>query len=76
MLEAQMYCLIMFTCNGLLVYWATRTAMLLNGPEKRTEQTLEKDLWSGRQILIGIRHLLCLPRIWPGNSARRKLDTI
>ena len=44
MLEAPMYCLIMFTCNGLLVYWATRTAMLLNGPEKRTEQTLEKDL--------------------------------
>ena len=61
MLEAPMYCLIMFTCNGLLVYWATRTAMLLNGPEKRIEQTLEKDLWSGRQILIGIRQLLMPP---------------
>ena len=61
MLEAPMYCLIMFTCNGLLVYWATRTAMLLNGPEKRIEQTLEKDSWSGRQILIGIRQLLMPP---------------
>jgi hypothetical protein len=56
-----MYCLVMFFCNGLLVYWATRTALLLHGPEERIERTLEKDLWSGRQALIGIRRLLMPP---------------
>jgi hypothetical protein len=56
-----MYCVVMFFCNGLLVYWATRTALLMHGPEERIERTLKKDLWSGRQILAGIWQLLMPP---------------
>jgi len=46
---------IIFVCSGLLVYWFSRTLLLLRRSEAETDEILESDLWWGRRLLLGIR---------------------
>ena len=46
---------IIFVSSGLLVYWSSRTLLLLNGSEAETDEILESDLWWGRRLLLGLR---------------------
>ena len=43
--------LLIFVCSGLLVYWVSRTFLLLNGSKEEIDDTLESDLlWSRRML--------------------------
>ena len=57
---------IIFVCTGLLVYWVTRTALLLRGSEEEINGTLESDLWWGRRVLLGLRSLFVPPTQFAG----------
>ena len=57
---------IIFVCTGLLVYWVTRTALLLRGSEEEINGTLKSDLWWGRRVLLGLRSLFVPPTQFAG----------
>jgi len=53
---------IIFFCTGLLIYWTSRTRILLHGSPAAIEATLESDLLRGRRFLSGLRALV-LPTV-------------
>jgi hypothetical protein len=53
--------LILFVSTGLLVYWVARTVLLLHGPKKAIDETLDCDLWWGRRLLLGLRNMFLPP---------------
>ena len=50
-----------FICTGLLVYWISRTLLLLKGCEEEIDDTLESDLWRGRRLLLWLRTMFVPP---------------
>ena len=46
--------LIVFVCSGLLVYWAARTLLLLQGSSEAIDEALAYDQWWGRKLLPGL----------------------
>jgi hypothetical protein len=46
---------VIFSCSGLLVYWAFRALLLLKGSEEEIHETLEADVWWVRSLLLAIR---------------------
>jgi len=54
MLESTMSGLIIFASSGMLVYWACRTFLLLNGSKEEIDDTLESDLLWSRRMLAAI----------------------
>jgi hypothetical protein len=46
---------VIFISTGLLVYWFSRTLLLLKGSPEQLDETLECDLWWGRRLLLGLR---------------------
>lgn len=53
--------LIIFVCSGLLVYWFSRSLLLLNRSKPEIEATLDYDLWWGRRVLSEIRTMFVPP---------------
>ena len=56
-----MSALVIFVCMGLLVYWFSRTRLLLKGSTEEIDGTLESDLWWGRRLLLMLRAILGEP---------------
>jgi hypothetical protein len=56
-----MAALIIFVSTGLLVYWFSRTLMLLKGWEEEIDEALESDLWWGRRVVLGLRMMVVPP---------------
>ena len=53
-----MFAIVMFVCSGLLVYWISRTRLLLNGSKPEINEALNHDFWRGRRFLIALRGML------------------
>jgi hypothetical protein len=56
-----MAALIIFVSTRLLVYWFSRTLMLLKGSEEEIDEVLESDLWRGHRVLLGLRMMFVPP---------------
>lgn len=52
--------LIIVFCTCLLVYWTSRTAILLHGSEGEITETLASDLWRARRLMLGLRSIFTL----------------
>ena len=50
--------LIIVFCTGQLIYWISRTKLLLHGSEDQIWRTLESDLARGRRLLMGLKSLV------------------
>jgi hypothetical protein len=48
---------IIFFSAGLMVYWCSRTLVLLRESEEELNEVLEDDLWWGRKVLYMLRML-------------------
>jgi hypothetical protein len=48
---------IIFFSAGLMVYWCSRTLMLLRESDEELNEVLEDDLWWGRRVLSMLRLL-------------------
>jgi hypothetical protein len=53
--------LVIFLSMGLLIYWVSRTLLLLKGPPHQIDSTLNSDLWWGRRLLLGLRAIFSSP---------------
>ena len=53
MLDVTMSVLIIFAAAALLIFWTSRTAVLLHGSTDEIAKILENDLWMGRSFLSG-----------------------
>jgi hypothetical protein len=56
-----MSAVVIFVSSGLLIYWFSRTLLLLKGSEEEIHQVLEADVWWGRTLLIGLRTMFRPP---------------
>lgn len=57
---------VIFVSTGLLVYWFSRTLLLLKGSQQEIDETLECDLWWGRRFLLGLRTMFGEPTQFAG----------
>ena len=57
---------IIFVCTALLIYWASRTLLLLKGREEQIDEVLEADLWLFYRILAGLRSMFFPPNLMAG----------
>ena len=55
-----------FVCSGILVYWVARMALLFDGSDDVIAATLERDLWWGRRLLLGLRSTIEPPQQFVG----------
>ena len=58
--------IVIFVSTGLLIYWVTRTLLLLNAPEDQIAEVLDGDLWWGRRLLMALRALFFFPNQFAG----------
>jgi hypothetical protein len=48
---------LIFICTALLVYWFSRTRLLLKGSAEEIDEVLARDLWRVRRVLLSLRML-------------------
>jgi hypothetical protein len=72
-----MLAVIIFVCSGLLVYWVSRTMLLLHGSDEAIDDTLEEcDLWKGRRLMLGLQTMFVPPQQFVGHPTGRTSETI
>ena len=61
MLDVTLSALIVSFCTALVIYWASRAAILLHGSEDEITKTLEHDLRRGHGLFLGLRSIFVPP---------------
>ena len=54
---------IIFIASGLLVYWFSRSLLLLRGQAEMIEETLDCDAWWGRRLWRAIQSFIQPPQL-------------
>jgi len=59
---------IIFVSTGALVYWLSRTMMLLRCSEDEITEALTGDLWRARRFLLALRSIFMPPNQSSGGT--------
>jgi hypothetical protein len=61
LLESMLAVIIVVALPALLVYWISRSFLLIHGSKEAIDEALDCDLWWGRRLLHCVRSLFELP---------------
>jgi hypothetical protein len=61
-----MNALVVFISTGLLIYWLSRSMLMLQATEDQVEEVLERDFWWGYRLWLALRSMFSIPNQFAG----------